>query len=195
MSDDTAQSLELTTKAGAPPLVSRAAHKGLLGLRKLLLIVVVAVCVACGSPTVNGYKIQPGADLRGADLRGADLTGADLTGADLTSANLTEANLTEANLTDANFTDANLKGANVWGATLPNGSLVPRLTTAVTVIPQNQSPSYDDGDDYGGNYENDYGDDYGYDYEPCYGDCNDMDNDGRTWDDYDADGDGRYETR
>jgi hypothetical protein len=30
MSDDTAQSLELTTKAGAAPLVFGEAHKGLL---------------------------------------------------------------------------------------------------------------------------------------------------------------------
>ena len=36
----------------------------------------------------NGYKIEPGADLRFADLRGADLRFADLRGADLRFANL-----------------------------------------------------------------------------------------------------------
>ena len=30
---------------------------------------------------VNGYKIEPGADLTNADFSGADLTNADLTGA------------------------------------------------------------------------------------------------------------------
>jgi hypothetical protein len=67
---------------------------------------------------VNGYKIEPGADLAGADLAeeylvranlyGANLTGANLTGADLTRANLTRANLTDADLTDADLTDADL---------------------------------------------------------------------------------------
>ena len=32
---------------------------------------------------VNGYTIEPGANLRGADLKGANLEGADLTEADL----------------------------------------------------------------------------------------------------------------
>jgi uncharacterized protein YjbI with pentapeptide repeats len=45
------------------------------------------------SVEVNGYKIEPGADLTGADLTGADLTGADLTGADLTAVNFYRANL------------------------------------------------------------------------------------------------------
>ena len=45
---------------------------------------------------VNGYKIEPGADLSGADLSGANLTGANLTGANLTGANLTGAVMPES---------------------------------------------------------------------------------------------------
>ena len=37
---------------------------------------------------VNGYRIEPGADLSSADLTGANLSQADLTGADLRDANL-----------------------------------------------------------------------------------------------------------
>ena len=37
---------------------------------------------------VNGYTIEPGANLRRADLRRADLKGANLEGANLTGANL-----------------------------------------------------------------------------------------------------------
>ena len=52
---------------------------------------------------INGYSIEPGANLRGANLIGANLRGANLTGADLTGANLMCANLTGANLTSAKF--------------------------------------------------------------------------------------------
>ena len=38
---------------------------------------------------VNGYTIEPGADLSGADLRDADLNGAILSRADLSDADLT----------------------------------------------------------------------------------------------------------
>ena len=37
---------------------------------------------------VNGYTIEPGADLSGVDFRQANLSGADLTGADLEGVNL-----------------------------------------------------------------------------------------------------------
>ncbi len=46
---------------------------------------------------VNGYKIEPGADLEGADLEGANLAGA---------------NLTEANLKGADF--IGFFGAAIW---------------------------------------------------------------------------------
>ena len=62
---------------------------------------------------VNGYTIEPGADLRRANLRGADLR----------KANLTEANLYEANLTGANLEEANLTGANLRGADFDNANL------------------------------------------------------------------------
>jgi uncharacterized protein YjbI with pentapeptide repeats len=52
---------------------------------------------------VNGYKIEPGANLSGANLLMADLTGVDLRGADLEGADLREAKLTGANLEGANL--------------------------------------------------------------------------------------------
>ena len=41
-----------------------------------------------GAVEVNGYTIEPGADLTGANLSDADLTGANLSEARLTGANL-----------------------------------------------------------------------------------------------------------
>ena len=117
---------------------------------------------------VNGYKIEPGANLSGANLTYANLSNADLSNANLTSANLSSTILSSANLSNANMTDSYRN-----------------------VVPPKKSPTNRDGDDYEDNYENDYGDNY----ESCVGDCNDMDNDGRTWDDIDGDGDGRYESR
>jgi len=40
---------------------------------------------------VNGYTIEPGADLKRAKLRGADLKGVDLSGAILSGADLSRA--------------------------------------------------------------------------------------------------------
>ncbi len=45
---------------------------------------------------VNGYTIEPGANLEGANLKGANLKGANLLAADLTGAYLTGARLEEA---------------------------------------------------------------------------------------------------
>ena len=56
---------------------------------------------------VNGYTIEPGADLAEADLTGANLSGADLRG---------------ANLSGANVTGADLSKAILQGATMPDGS-------------------------------------------------------------------------
>ncbi|MDB2455598.1 pentapeptide repeat-containing protein [Planktomarina temperata] len=75
------------------------------------------------SSIVNGYTIEPGADLSDADLSDATLTGAfleeaDLTGADLTGANLSGADLSFANLSYANLIGADLSFANLWGADL-----------------------------------------------------------------------------
>lgn len=72
---------------------------------------------------INGYKIQPQANLRGADLPGTDLRGANLHGANLRGANLRGANLRGANLRDtvlaeANLTEADLREANLCRATI-----------------------------------------------------------------------------
>jgi len=62
---------------------------------------------------VNGYTIEPGANLTGAILNCADLSGADLSGADLSWATLHIANLS----------GANLFGANLRGTTMPDGTM------------------------------------------------------------------------
>ena len=77
---------------------------------------------------VNGYQIEPGADLNGANLTGVNLSGADLTNADLITADLTNADLRDANLAGADLTNAdlswaNLSGANLNGAYLTNADL------------------------------------------------------------------------
>ena len=82
---------------------------------------------------VNGYKIEPGANLRDANLAGANLEGADLAGADLDSADLAGANLTKANLANANLyradlssaclQNSNLSGADFGQADLTNADL------------------------------------------------------------------------
>ena len=69
-----------------------------------------------GPVEVNGYTIEPGADLSGRNLSGRNLSGADLSGADLSRARLTRADLARANLRGANLTRTNLRGANLKGA-------------------------------------------------------------------------------
>ena len=64
---------------------------------------------------VNGYTVEPYANLRGANLRGANLQGSDLQGA----------NLKSANLQGANLLGANLYGADLRDAILPHFQLVP----------------------------------------------------------------------
>jgi hypothetical protein len=73
---------------------------------------------------VNGYTIEPGADLREANLERASLMGAFLPGADLQRANLIEANLSGAFLSGANLEWANLKRANLAEANLDRANLV-----------------------------------------------------------------------
>ena len=64
--------------------------------------------------TVNGYKIEPAADLTDAYLRDEDLSFADLTAVNLSDADLSYANLTlGTNVTDSIVT----------GATMPDGSI------------------------------------------------------------------------
>ena len=52
-----------------------------------------------GTGRVNGYRIEPNADLRGANLRGANLGNARLRSSNLQGANLFEATICDADLT------------------------------------------------------------------------------------------------
>ena len=77
---------------------------------------------------INGYKIEPNAnlkdaDLKGADLKGADLNDADLKCADLMGADLKGADLKCADLMGADLKDADLKGADLKGADLKGADL------------------------------------------------------------------------
>ena len=72
---------------------------------------------------VNGYKIEPSANLYEANLIGANLYEANLIGANLIGANLIGANLIGANLYEANLIGANLIGANLSGADLGGANL------------------------------------------------------------------------
>ena len=72
---------------------------------------------------VNGYEIEPGANLEGATLRDAYLEGAKLSDANLQDADLRDAILWGSNLECANLGGANLQGANLRGANLRNANL------------------------------------------------------------------------
>ena len=94
---------------------------------------------------INGYKIEPGANLAGADLSGADLSGAYMKtagtntgcsyrnetgtgwiyfyGIDLSNARLVDANLTGANLRCANLSGTDLTGADLSDADLYHANL------------------------------------------------------------------------
>lgn len=77
---------------------------------------------------INGYKIEPYANLNYANLYSANLLGSDLRGADLTGANLRVANLrgvdlTCADLRGADLTCADLRDANLCGADLSKTGL------------------------------------------------------------------------
>jgi uncharacterized protein YjbI with pentapeptide repeats len=76
------------------------------------------------SRIVNGYSIQPNADLVGADLAGANLAGANLEGANLRNANLRGADLDGANLESSILRSANLAGANLEDANLLYANLL-----------------------------------------------------------------------
>ena len=59
---------------------------------------------------VNGYTIEPGANLEGADLSGA---------------NLYEANLSRADLSHADLSGADLTQAAIWGAKASQNTIWP----------------------------------------------------------------------
>ena len=81
---------------------------------------------------INGYVIEPGADLSGASFRRTDMTGADLSGANLTNVDFKETILVGANLSGANFTgernqygglNVGLYNADLTNANLSNANL------------------------------------------------------------------------
>ncbi len=72
---------------------------------------------------VNGYKIEPRANLRGVYLRSADLRSADLRSANLRGADLSDADLRGADLSDADLSDADLWSADFRGAYLRSADL------------------------------------------------------------------------
>jgi len=72
---------------------------------------------------INGYTIEPGANLSGADLSGADLPDANLQGALLRNANLSGADLRYANLRYADLQGADLRDVDLRYANLRNAIL------------------------------------------------------------------------
>ena len=73
--------------------------------------------------TVNGYEIEPCADLSGADLSNAYLKNADLSGCNLTNADLSGDRMGQANLEGANLKNAVLNGADLSRADLSDATL------------------------------------------------------------------------
>ena len=73
--------------------------------------------------SMNGYCIEPGANLSGANLSETDLSGANLSETDLSGANLSGANLSETDLSGANLSGTNLSNANLFNANLFNANL------------------------------------------------------------------------
>ena len=78
--------------------------------------------------TINGYRIEPFANLQGAQLQRARLGGMNLycvnfRGADLSEADLRGAYLAEAQLSGALLTACDMSGANLSGATLQRAML------------------------------------------------------------------------
>ena len=72
---------------------------------------------------VNGYKIEPKAQLGHANLKAADLERAPLWGADLRNAKLRRAKMKDADLRDVDLRDADLRHADLRGANLSNAKL------------------------------------------------------------------------
>ena len=68
------------------------------------------------SREVNGYTIQPGADLQFADLSGADLSNMDLSDIDFRNSNLSGADFGGTVVTNVNWFGANIDGANFYNA-------------------------------------------------------------------------------
>jgi hypothetical protein len=117
-----------------PPFVIRAGEEGVASAEEFIAAAQYALARAhaqaqapaaalSAAVEVNGYKIEPGANLVGANLSGAILVGANLTDADLFGAYLSGANLTNANLTNAHLVGAHLIAANLTRADLTRADL------------------------------------------------------------------------
>jgi uncharacterized protein YjbI with pentapeptide repeats len=78
---------------------------------------------------VNGYTIEPGANLRGADLRGADLKSALLTGACLVGADLEASDLYHARFDGADLSRARLAGVKCYGTSFARANLTEVVLT------------------------------------------------------------------
>ncbi len=107
---------------GVTPMDKRSRRLILITIALTVLLIGGGVYAINGrlnrSFTVNGYTIEPGADLSGADLSGADLSDADLSGADLSGADLSGADLDGADLSSADLRSANLDVADLSSADL-----------------------------------------------------------------------------
>lgn len=84
--------------------------------------------MALREKTINGYRIEPFANLQGAQLQRARLGGMNLycvnfRGADLSEADLRGAYLAESQLSGARMTACDMTGANLSGATLQRALL------------------------------------------------------------------------
>jgi len=92
----------------------KSIHKFFTAIFPLMLLL--SCSALSSSRMVNGYKIEPNANLIGADFSQQDLSGANLQDANLQDANLQGANLQGANLQGARLVRANLMGARTKGA-------------------------------------------------------------------------------
>ena len=90
---------------------------------------------------VNGYKIEPFANLMDANLKGANLEGANLIDADLIDADLEGANLKYADLCGADLVGANLAGASLSFANLVGTILETKKESNKPVINSDGGPS------------------------------------------------------
>ena len=84
---------------------------------------------------INGYKIEPKANLYGADLSEANLRRANLSEANLSGANLSGANLRGADLSGADLRGADLSGADLSGANLSEVSFCGATIDGALVYP------------------------------------------------------------
>ena len=106
-----------------------------------LLMLYYSPPLVLGQLVINGYTIEPGANLMAADLSDANLTGSDLKDADLTRSDLRFADLSGSNLSNANLSDATLSRANLSDTNLSDANLSDALYDQNTQFPTDFDPS------------------------------------------------------